>query len=115
MDEITISIDGPPDVHDAIRGRKGSFQRLYEGIEKLNAARERTGRTKPRVRISTTITDLSYNHLRDAVAAVAPLRPDIVNFGHLSFITDEMATAHNAVYAGEYSVAHSCISSRAAR
>jgi len=101
VDEITISIDGAPEVHDRIRGRKGSFARLYEGIEKLNAARARLGRTTPRVRISSTINDLNYDQLRACLDAVAPLQPDSVNFAHLSFITDSMAAAHNARYDGE--------------
>jgi Fe-coproporphyrin III synthase len=109
VDEITISIDGPAEVHDRIRGRKGSFARLYAGIEKLNAARARTGRHKPQVRISSTINDLNFGYLRACLEEIAPLRPDSVNFAHLSFITDEMAAAHNALYSGEMAVAHSCI------
>ena len=102
VDEIAISIDGAPEVHDRIRGRKGSFARLYEGIEKLNAARTRLGRTNPRVRISSTINDLNYDQLQACLEAVAPLQPDSVNFAHLSFITDGMAATHNARYDGEF-------------
>lgn len=109
VDEITISIDGPAAIHDEVRGRSGSFARLYAGIEKLNAARARTGRTRPQVRISATITDLNFTHLRAMLEAIAPLRPAGVNFGHLSFITDAMAAAHNAQYSGEWSVARSCL------
>jgi MoaA/NifB/PqqE/SkfB family radical SAM enzyme len=109
VDEITVSIDGPPEIHDRIRGRKDSFARLYDGIEKLNAARARNEQHKPRVRISSTITDLNWADLRACLAAVAPLHPDSVNFAHLSFITDAMAAAHNARYSGEWTVAHSCL------
>lgn len=109
LDDITISVDGPAQVHDAIRGRKGSFARLYEGIEKLNAARTRRGTSKPFIRVSSTVTDLNFMHLRDFVEAMAPLRPDHITIGHLSFITPEMADAHNALYNGELSVSRSCI------
>lgn len=109
VDEITISIDGPPDVHDRIRGRKGSFARLYEGMEKLNAARARLGTDKPRLRISSTINDLNWDQLCACLEAVAPVQPDSVNFAHLSFITDDMAATHNAIFTGEMSVAHSCL------
>jgi len=34
---ITISIDGPPDVHDQVRGQEGSFKRAIETFNKLNA------------------------------------------------------------------------------
>ncbi|HMA33367.1 MAG TPA: radical SAM protein, partial [Chloroflexia bacterium] len=109
VDEITISIDGPAAIHDRIRGRPGSFARLYAGVEQLNAARARTGRTRPRVRISSTITDLNVGALQACLAAVAPLQPDSVNFAHLSFITGAMAAAHNARYSGDLAVAASCL------
>src|SRR5207245_9148119 len=54
-------------------------------------------------------TALNFAHLRACLEEIAPLRPDGVNFAHLSFITDEMAAVHNALYAGEMQVAHSCL------
>lgn len=109
VDEITISVDGPADVHDAIRGRKGSFAKLYEGIELVNQARARTGKSLPRVRISATINDLNFAHLRSCIEQLTPLQPDGINFAHPSFITDEMAAMHNTVYAGEFAVARSSL------
>jgi MoaA/NifB/PqqE/SkfB family radical SAM enzyme len=109
VDEITVSVDGPAEVHDRIRGRAGSFERLYKGIEKLNAASAVSGRKKPRLNISTTITDYSYDQLRACMEQLAPLKPASINIAHLSFITDEMVSAHNTVYAGELSVARSCL------
>jgi Fe-coproporphyrin III synthase len=109
IDEITVSIDGPAEIHDRIRGRKNSFARLYEGIEKVNAARDSQARLNPRVRISSTITDLNFADLRACLEAVSPLRPDSVNFAHLSYITDEMASAHNALYGDELPVGRSCL------
>jgi MoaA/NifB/PqqE/SkfB family radical SAM enzyme len=109
VDELTISVDGPSEVHDAIRGRKGSFARLYEGIELVNQARARTGRSMPRVRISATINDLNFACLRACIEQLSPLRPDGINFAHPSFITDEMASRHNATYTGEFAVARSSL------
>jgi radical SAM protein with 4Fe4S-binding SPASM domain len=109
LDQITISVDGPPELHDTIRGRKGSFARLYEGIEKLNEAKARTGKSTPLVRISATVNDLNYRDLRNLLRALAPLRPEHINIGHLSFITPEMADAHNAIYSGDLHVGRSCV------
>jgi MoaA/NifB/PqqE/SkfB family radical SAM enzyme len=109
LDDITISVDGPPELHDTIRGRKGSFARLYDGITKLKEARERSGKNTPFIRISGTVNDLNYLHLRDLLEALAPLRPDHINIGHLSFITPEMADAHNAIYSGDFHVGRSSI------
>ncbi|MEA2576009.1 MAG: hypothetical protein QOH93_3307, partial [Chloroflexia bacterium] len=109
VDELTISVDGPAEVHDAIRGRKSSFAKLYEGIELVNQAKARTGKTLPRVRISFTINDLNFACLRASIEQLALLHPDSINFAHPSYITDEMASRHNTIYTGEYAVARSSL------
>jgi MoaA/NifB/PqqE/SkfB family radical SAM enzyme len=38
VDDVVVSLDGPPPVHDAIRGRPGTFQRLREGVRALREA-----------------------------------------------------------------------------
>ena len=48
-DNIAISIDGTSETHDEIRGKKGAFERAYEGLMKLNEV----GRS---VRVSFAIT-----------------------------------------------------------
>jgi MoaA/NifB/PqqE/SkfB family radical SAM enzyme len=109
LNDITISVDGTADLHDKIRGRKGSFSRLYEGIIRLNEAKARTGKATPSIRISATVNDLNYRDLRNLLEALAPLHPDHINIGHLSFITPEMADTHNALYTGDLHVGRSCI------
>lgn len=107
LSEITVSIDGPEEVHDRVRGRAGSFRRLYEGIEKLNEAKRRRRVSHPRIRLSYTITDENATAMVAFVRAVEPLQPSALCFSHLNFITDEMAAAHNASYGGPYAVARS--------
>ncbi|MCZ7569705.1 MAG: radical SAM protein [Ardenticatenaceae bacterium] len=107
VDELVISVDGPPAVHDRIRGKVGTFAKLYQGVESLNAARERLKRTHPKVRFSFTITDENYAHVLDFVQAVEPLRPAGINISQLNFISDEMAAAHNARYGGDLAVVRS--------
>src|SRR5688572_427065 len=45
---VTVSIDGPPDVHDRIRGREGSCVRALETARTLSAIAE--------VHVGTTVT-----------------------------------------------------------
>ena len=107
VDEITVSIDGPEAVHDRIRGREGSFRKLYEGVEQLNRAKVRTRRTRPLVRFSYTLTDENYTHMLDFAHAVERLKPASLVFSHLNFISDEMAAAHHAHYDGEWAMTRS--------
>ncbi|MBL8768414.1 MAG: radical SAM protein [Planctomycetes bacterium] len=38
---VTVSIDGPPELHDRLRGRAGAFDRARETFERLSALRSR--------------------------------------------------------------------------
>jgi MoaA/NifB/PqqE/SkfB family radical SAM enzyme len=107
VDEIVVSVDGPSEVHDRIRGRAGTFARLYQGVERLNAARQQMRQAKPHVRFSFTITDANYDHILDFIREVEPLDPSAINISHLNFISEEMATIHNARYGGDLRVVRS--------
>lgn len=42
--ELTVSVDGPADFHDSLRGRPGLFAGMKAGVSALAAAKRRTGR-----------------------------------------------------------------------
>jgi MoaA/NifB/PqqE/SkfB family radical SAM enzyme len=59
---LTISVDGPEEIHDAVRGVKGSFQRVREGVALLGEL-EAKGRNKISRSICFTISQYSYKGL----------------------------------------------------
>lgn len=59
---ITFSLDGPEEIHDSVRGIKGSFNKTKETIELLNDIEKRTGR-KISKSICFTISKYSYKGL----------------------------------------------------
>ncbi|HEX8795351.1 MAG TPA: radical SAM protein [Polyangiaceae bacterium] len=66
---VTVSIDGPPDVHDAMRGRPGSFARALATYRALRAI------PGMRVYVGTTVTpsnQASLDALGDVLAAEIP-------------------------------------------
>jgi MoaA/NifB/PqqE/SkfB family radical SAM enzyme len=75
FDDIIISIDGPPDVHDRIRNTSGAFQAIHQGVLELRALR-------PRIPIScrTTVQKLNHTHLRATVSAARFLELDSISF-----------------------------------
>lgn len=90
LDRLQVSIDGPPEVHDKIRGVRGAFQHATDGIDFI--MNNRSGKS-PYVSISCTICDLNYDRL---VEMLKHVRCDEIVFSHLNFVTDEMAEAQNA-------------------
>jgi len=75
FDDIIISIDGPPDVHDHIRGVPGAFQVIQKGVLAVRARR-------PGIQIScrTTVQKLNHAHLRATVSAARSLGLDSISF-----------------------------------
>jgi MoaA/NifB/PqqE/SkfB family radical SAM enzyme len=75
FDDIIISIDGPPDVHDRIRRVSGAFQTIQKGVMEVRAR-------QPRIPIScrTTVQKLNRTHLRATVSAARSLGLDSISF-----------------------------------
>jgi radical SAM protein with 4Fe4S-binding SPASM domain len=63
-DRFWISLDGPPEINDAQRG-KGVFAKAVRGIDKLYALRQAKGLKEPQIGISTVITPTNYRYLEE--------------------------------------------------
>jgi len=66
LKHISVSVDGPKDVHDIARGLKGTFERTTEGLKRLQAAARRKN-TPLRVSINTTVAHESLEALDQMV------------------------------------------------
>ncbi len=108
VDELWISIDGPPPVHDEIRGHAGLFDIIAKA---LRAERDALAAAKARgfrLCISCAISPLNHDVLADMVRATADLPFDLYWLTHLNYITPEIAAAHNARH-GQYRIAPSTV------
>jgi len=109
LTRLSVSIDGPPDVHNHIRGRTDSFDHSYRGMEMFAAACRRLGR-EPEIYINCTISNMNFDRLVDLYEAIAPLPISSINFTYLWVIDEETAAQQNALYGDRYSVTGSCYS-----
>jgi len=57
VDSIDVSIDGPKEVHDAIRGARGTYRRVMAGLEELR----RGGRRRPLVKAVVTLSEANLD------------------------------------------------------
>jgi radical SAM protein with 4Fe4S-binding SPASM domain len=85
-DEVILSVDGPPPIHDAIRRVRGAFDRLADGVAALRS-------TGARVRIGgrCTVQHANVGALGDTVAAAHGLQLDDISF----LAVDVASTAFN--------------------
>jgi MoaA/NifB/PqqE/SkfB family radical SAM enzyme len=85
---ISVSIDGPGDLHDKARGVKGTFERTAAGLRRLQEAAKQ--RHAPlRVSINTTVAHETLDALDRMVDVADELGVDAIGLNHLMFSTPE--------------------------
>src|SRR5205085_4241458 len=88
LKHISVSVDGPKELHDVARGLKGTFERTTEGLHRLQEAARRKG-APLRVSINTTVAHESLDALDRMVDVAEQLGVDAIGLNHLMFSTPE--------------------------
>jgi MoaA/NifB/PqqE/SkfB family radical SAM enzyme len=111
LDELQVSIDGPPEVHNSIRGVPGAFERLEVGIRLIHKYKKQSGKTHPKLFVNTTISEFNFDVLKETTDLILhKLKADNVTISHLNFVTQQMSKTHNNKYPKYFST-ESCLSS----
>lgn len=88
LKHISVSIDGPGEMHDRARGVKGTFERTSAGLRRLQKAAD--DRHAPlRVSVNTTVAHETLDALTEMVDVAADLGVDAIGLNHLMFSTPE--------------------------
>jgi MoaA/NifB/PqqE/SkfB family radical SAM enzyme len=87
VESVSISIDGPREVHNAIRGRADAYDGAIHGLQLLIAARSRAGGV-PRVGLAFTLSALNYDAL-DRLPSMAAQYGVGLTVGMLQFFSKE--------------------------
>jgi MoaA/NifB/PqqE/SkfB family radical SAM enzyme len=88
LKHISVSIDGPGELHDVARGLKGTFERTCAGLRRLQEAARRK-HAPLRVSINTTVAHESLEALDQMVEVAEELGVDAIGLNHLMFSTPE--------------------------
>ena len=83
---ISVSIDGPRDFHDQIRGQRGAFDKAEDNIKQLRKVFAARGLDLP-VSVNTTLTAGNLHLLRQTVDAVSELEVELIGLNQLMFAT----------------------------
>ncbi len=96
LSKLWVSLDGPPAVHNAIRGPR-SFERAIAGLERVVAARARAPAGRPfELGSNYTVSNHNAGSLVEYFDLITELPLTHISFSHLNYITRDMADAHNA-------------------
>ncbi|NJD36163.1 MAG: radical SAM protein [Betaproteobacteria bacterium] len=109
LGRLSVSLDGPPVLHNEIRGRKDVFERATEGIEKFWMAAKQQGYT-PEILLLYTITNLNSSAMIEFYEAVKNLPFHRINFVFMNFVTQQMALEHNLKWGKKYPATVTCLS-----
>ena len=102
VDEIIFSLDGPREVHDEVRGAKGTFDRASRGLKLIRDIKRKSGTSKPVVSISSTIFEINYKRLDELISIAEELMASTITFHHLIFLSQERHNQHNNIFNGYY-------------
>lgn len=104
LKHISVSIDGPPELHDRARGLTGTFERTAAGLRRLRQAARRSG-APLRVSINTTVARESLDELDRMVDVAEELGVDAIGLNHLMYSTpEEVAETVRMIGAADASV-----------
>ena len=93
VDGISVSIDGPEEINDQIRGR-GNFKKAVRTIEVFLKTREKCRQILPRLKIATVISGLSYQYLDQMVNMADELKVEEIVFFHMDYKGEKIARSH---------------------
>ncbi len=103
VEAVNVSIDGPPPVHDRIRGLKGAFSQVEKGVRALVEARRGRGRPNPILSLNCTISKANLEVLTEIVPLAVGLKADILQLQHTMFDSPENVVRHNRFLSPERS------------
>ena len=94
LDDLILSIDGPAEVHDQVRGLPGTFALIEKGIRLLQEEKKKQGSKKPIIRVRGTISPYNFEHIHSLVEIAKEFGADSLNFNWTWFTTTQTGQAH---------------------
>lgn len=105
---LSVSLDGPPAIHDRMRGLEGCHARVLEGLRLVAERKRSRGLNRPRLMVNSFVADENHAHIVDFVESLPLADVDIVNIKLMAFFTREMVERHNTAFGDRYPATSTC-------
>lgn len=99
LDILRISLDGPPEVHDLIRGVPGVFGQIARGVQAINERKKAVSSLFPLLEVICTISQDNYRHLEAAASLFEGMGIDTITFVHQLYTPPAIGRRHQQLYA----------------
>jgi MoaA/NifB/PqqE/SkfB family radical SAM enzyme len=110
---LNVSIDGPPEIHNKLRGVSDAHGRAVSGIMKVVELKQKKGTPYPYLGINSTITDLTAPHMVDMLKSLPMEHLVKVSFMTMVFLHQALADKHNRLFGDKYHATQTCLAGEA--
>ena len=96
-DAVVVSLDGPRDLHDSIRGRAGTYDKVLASVKTIQDEKSKRGRHNPFVSLYATVSKKNTAHLEEIFDVAEEMGVDLLLFHYAWFTTEEIGHRHEEV------------------
>jgi len=89
VDMLYVSLDGPIETHDKIRGNDGTFNRVQKGLEYVIKAKKELASETPEIVINCTITSSNVDNFEKIIPSVEKIGVDGLDFEYVGEFKDK--------------------------
>ncbi len=93
IDFVSVSLDGPKEIHDKSRGINGTYDKVINGLEEL--IKYRKSSLLPNIKINCVVSKDNVYLLEEILSIGNSIGIDEVSFQHLSFFNENIETICN--------------------
>lgn len=101
LTHLIISLDGPPRIHDKIRGT-GMYEKAIQGIKNLSAAKKEKQSGTPRIHAALTLTTSNQEYLCEFVETLPTDLFETVSVNRIFYTTEKRYKATCNTAQGEF-------------
>jgi MoaA/NifB/PqqE/SkfB family radical SAM enzyme len=91
---IGFSLDGTEEVHDQVRGIKGSYAKTIAAIESINRIKKEKGLSRPSVGVNFVMTGETMGSMEPIIDHLANLKLSGLRFQYLTYISEKKVEEH---------------------
>ncbi len=84
---IVFSIDGPANVHDFIRGKKGAFEKAVWAAKFFRNIKNKSKKRFPKIYVYCTVSKLNYKYMYDTFKIASSLNANKLRFQEASALS----------------------------
>jgi radical SAM protein with 4Fe4S-binding SPASM domain len=101
LDGLMLSVDGPREVHDEVRGVKGTFDKLLRGIENVKEFKRRKKKKMPYIVFFSTVCKENSRHFDKITKIGEETGIDLMVLYPSWFTTEEIGEKHTRIMQAE--------------